>query len=212
MNYSHVNATHTDIDPITQQFISQMTGFLNGPAGQIRMWCNQCTGNPLSGDWNSSIVAPWTVQLNDQGHEAPEVSPWRLNLISTYTFDRGPAKGWFIGGALRMEAARILGYHYDPNFKNVNSSDPNYPNVLAVTEGGLNVNDPIMGSNDTHLDAWIGYSRKLYRNVNWRIQLNLQSVGEKDHLVAAGYNPDGSLYLARIQQGMGWRLENSFDF
>jgi hypothetical protein len=109
MNYTHVNATHTNIDPITQQFISQMTGFLNGPAGQIRMWCNQCTGNPLSGDWNSSIVAPWTVQLNDQGHEAPEVSPWRLNLISTYTFDRGPAKGWFIGGALRMEAARILG-------------------------------------------------------------------------------------------------------
>jgi hypothetical protein len=212
MNYSHVNATHADIDPITQVFISQMTGFLNGPAGQIRMWCNQCTGNPLSGDWNSSIVAPWTVQLNDQGHEAPEVSPWRLNLISTYTFDRGPAKGWFIGGALRMEAARILGYRYDPNFVNVNSTDPNYANVLAVTEGGLNVNEPIMGSTDTHLDAWIGYSRKLYRNVNWRIQLNLQSVGEKDHLVAAGYNPDGSLYLARIQEGMGWKLENSFDF
>ena len=212
MNYSHVNATHTDIDPITQQFISQMTGFLNGPAGQIRMWCNQCTGNPLGGDWNSSIVAPWTVQLNDQGHEAPEVAPWRLNLVSTYTFDRGPIKGWFIGGGLRIEAKRILGYAYDPTFKNVNSTDPNYAQVLAVTQGGLNVNEPFMGSTDTHLDAWIGYSRKLYRNVNWRIQLNLQNVGEKDHLVAAGYNPDGSLYLARIQEGMGWRLENSFDF
>jgi outer membrane receptor protein involved in Fe transport len=212
-NYTHVNATHTNIDPITQQFLSQLTGFMNGPGGLIRMWYNGASGGSLLGnDWNSSIVAPWTVQLNDQGHEAPEVSPWRFNLISTYTFDRGPAKGWFVGGALRMEAARILGYHYDPNFKNVNSTDPNYANVLAVTEGGLNVNEPIMGSTDTHLDAWLGYSRKLYRNVNWRIQLNLQSVGEKDHLVAAGYNPDGSLYLARIQEGMGWRLENSFDF
>jgi outer membrane receptor protein involved in Fe transport len=212
LNYTHVNATHADIDPITQQFISQMTGFLNGPAGQIRMWDNSATGNLLSGDWNSSIVAPWTVQLNDQGHEAPEVSPWRLNLISTYTFDRGPAKGWFVGGALRMEAARILGYRYDPTFENINAADPNYASVTAVTQGGLNVNEPIMGPTDTHVDAWIGYSRKLYRNVNWRIQLNLQSVGEKDHLVAAGYNPDGSLYLARIQEGMGWRLENSFDF
>jgi hypothetical protein len=212
-NYTHVNATHTNIDPITQQFISQVTGFMNGPAGQIRMWYNGASGGSLLGnDWNASIVAPWTVQLNDQGHEAPEVSPWRFNLISTYTFDRGPVKGWFIGGALRMEASRILGYRYDPNFKNVNSTDPNYANVIAVTEGGLNVNEPIMGETDTHLDAWIGYSRKLYRNVNWRIQLNLQSVGEKDHLVAAGYNPDGSLYLARIQEGMGWRLENSFDF
>jgi hypothetical protein len=212
-NYTHVSATHTNIDPITQQFISEVTGFMNGPAGQIRMWYNGASGGSLLGnDWNASIVAPWTVQLNDQGHAAPEVSPWRFNLISTYTFDRGLAKGWFVGGALRMEAARILGYRYDPNFKNVNSTDPNYANVIAVTEGGLNVNEPIMGSTDTHLDAWLGYSRKLYRNVNWRIQLNLQSVGEKDHLVAAGYNPDGSLYLARIQEGMGWRLENSFDF
>ena len=183
---------------------------MNGPGGQVRMWCNSC--GTLGADWNSSIVAPWTVQLNDQGHEAPEVAPWRLNLISTYNFDRGPVKGWFVGGALRVEDKRILGYKYDPTFVNVNSSDPNYAAVAAVTQGGLNVNEPFYGTDDTHLDAWIGYSRKVYRNVNWRIQLNMQNVGEKDHLVAAGYEPDGSLALARIEEGMGWRLENSFDF
>ena len=210
LNYSHVNATHTNIDPAMQTFISQVTGFMNGPGGQVRMWCNSC--GTLGADWNSSIVAPWTVQLNDQGHEAPEVAPWRLNLISTYNFDRGPVKGWFVGGALRVEDKRILGYKYDPTFVNVNSSDPNYAAVAAVTQGGLNVNEPFYGTDDTHLDAWIGYSRKVYRNVNWRIQLNMQNVGEKDHLVAAGYEPDGSLALARIEEGMGWRLENSFDF
>ena len=212
LNYSHVDATHEDIDPAAQAFISQITGFMNGPGGQIRMWCNTCTGNLLGADWNSSIVAPFTVQLNDQGHAAPEVAPWRLNLITTYTFDRGPIKGVFVGGALRVEAARILGYRYDPNFKNVNSTDPNYANVLAVTEGGLNVNEPFYGSEDTHVDGWIGYTRKVYRNVNWRIQLNLHSIGEKDHLFASAVEPDGSLALARIQQGMGWTLENSFDF
>jgi len=193
LNYTHVNATHEDIDPAAQAFISSMTGFLNGPGGQLREWYNG--GPPISEQWNSSIVAPFTVQLNDQGHEAPEVAPWRLNLVSTYTFDRGPIKGVFIGGGLRIEAARILGYKYDPNFKNVNSTD-----------------EPFYGTDDTHVDMWFGYTRKLYKNVNWRIQLNLQSVGEKDHLVAAGYEPDGSLALARIQEGMGWRLENSFDF
>ena len=70
---------------------------MNGPGGQIRMWCNG--GGTLGADWNSSIVAPFTVELNDQGHEAPEVSPWRLNLITNYTFDRGPMKGVFVGGA-----------------------------------------------------------------------------------------------------------------
>jgi hypothetical protein len=210
LNYTHVNATHEDIDPAAQAFISAMTGFMNGPGGKIRMWYNG--GGTLGADWNSSIVAPFTVQLNDQGHEAPEVAPWRLNLVTTYSFDRGPIKGVFIGGGLRVEAKRILGYKYDPTFKNVNSTDPNYANVLAVTEGGLNVNEPFYGTDDTHVDAWLGYTRKLYKNVNWRIQLNIQSVGEKDHLVAAGYEPDGSLALARIDQGMGFRLENSFDF
>jgi len=210
LNYSHVNATHEDIDPAAQAFISKMTGFMNGPGGQIRMWCNSC--GTLGANWNSTIVAPFTVELNDQGHAAPEVSPWRMNLITTYTFDRGPLKGTFVGGALRMEAARILGYKYNPTFNNVNSTDPNYANVLAVTQGGLDVNQPFKGSEDNHVDLWIGYSRKIYKNVNWRVQLNLRSVGEKDHLFASAYEPDGSLALARIEEGMGWTLENSFDF
>ena len=117
-----------------------------------------------------------------------------------------------MGGALRIEAARILGYHYDPNFVNVNSTDPNY----AAVDGG----DPGRTQRQRALDGlerhpprrWIGYSRKIYRNVNWRIQLNLQSIGEKDHLFASSIEPDGTLGFARIQEGMGWRLENSFDF
>jgi hypothetical protein len=94
----------------------------------------------------------------------------------------------------------------------VNSTDPNYAAVTLVTEGGLNVNEPFMGPTDTHVDMWIGYQRKLFANVNWRIQLNMQNVGEKDSLVPAQYEPDGSLALERIQEGMGFRLENSFDF
>ncbi len=62
------------------------------------------------------------------------------------------------------------------------------------------------------MDAWIGYSRKLTKDINWRIQINMRSVGEKDRLVAAQTNPDGSMALARIVQGMGWQLTNSLDF
>jgi hypothetical protein len=211
LNYTHVNSTHENIDQDDQTFISTLTGWYNGPAGQIRMWCNQC-GSPIGPYWDSQIVAPWTVELNEQGHEAPEVSPWRVNLVTTYQFDRGPIKGLFIGGALRMEASRILGYKFDPTFVNVNSNDPNYAAVKLVTEGGLNVNEPFFGPTDTHVDAWIGYQRKLAKSVNWRIQLNISNVGEKDHLVPSEYEPDGSLALARIQLGAGYRLENSFDF
>jgi hypothetical protein len=42
--------------------------------------------------------------------------------------------------------------------------------------------------------------------------VNFRNLGEKDRLVAARVQPDGSIALARIVQGMGWELTNSFDF
>jgi len=210
LNYSKVNATHANIDPVSQAFLSTMTAFMNGPGGQVREWYNG--GGTLGAQWNSSIVAPYAVLVNELGHAAPEVSPWRFNAVSTYNFDSGVVKGVFVGGALRVEAGRIIGYHFDPSFKNTISSDPNYAAVTALTLGGLDVNKPFIGSNDTHLDGWVGYSRKVTRDVNWRIQLNVRSIGEKDRLQASRINPDGSIALARIVQGMGFQLTNSFDF
>ncbi|HVU16575.1 MAG TPA: TonB-dependent receptor plug domain-containing protein [Candidatus Didemnitutus sp.] len=215
LNYTHVNAIHSAIDAGAQQFIGDMTAFMNGPGGQVREWFNG--GTPLGLQWDQSVVAQFTVELNGLGHAAPEVSPWRLNAVSTYTFDHGPLKNVFLGGAFRMEAGRIIGYHYDPNFKNTNFDDPRYavnlvPQEAGLTNGGLNPDQPFIGPNDHHLDAWIGYRRKVAHNLDWRIQVNLRSVGEKDKLVAARVQPDGSLALARIQEGMGWELTNSFDF
>jgi len=215
VNYTHVNAIHSAIDAGAQQFIGDMTQFMNGPGGQVREWYNG--GGPLGQQWDSSVVSQFTVELNGLGHAAPEVSPWRLNVVSSYSFDQGPLKNVFVGGAFRMEAGRIIGYHFDPTFVNVNSTDPRYavnliPQEAGLTQGGLNVNQPFIGPNDHHLDAWIGYKRKLTRALDWRIQLNVRSLGEKDKLVAARVQPDGSLALARIQQGMGWELTNSFDF
>ena len=210
MNYSKVNATHENIDPVSQNFIADLTQFMNGPGGQVRMWYNG--GPALQNTWNSSIVAPYAVLINQLGHAAPEVSPWRFNAVSTYSFDHGFLKGVFVGGAYRLEAGRIIGYAYDPKYVNQISSDPRYAAVKDLTLGGLNVDKPFIGKNDSHLDVWVGYSQKLTRKINWRVQLNIRSVGEKDKLVASRINPDGSLALARIQQGTGYQLTNSFDF
>ncbi len=210
VNYSQVKATRENIDAAAQKFIGDLTQFMNGRGGQVREWWNG--GTTVGQQWNSSIVAPFAVKMNELGHEAPEMSPWRLNLVTTYSFDRGPIKGAFIGGALRAEAGRIIGYRYSSTFHNVISDDPRYAEVAALTVGGLDVSQPFRGGNETHVDAWVGYARKLTHNINWRIQLNVRSVGEKDRLVAARINPDGGLALARIVQGMGWELTNVLDF
>jgi hypothetical protein len=217
LNYTHVKATHQNVDPVSMAFMSEMTGFMNGPGGQVREWYNG--GGPLGAQWNSSLVAPYTVELNELGHAAPEVSPWRLNLVTTYSIDHGIAKGVFLGGGLRIEAGRIIGYKYDSSWVNINATDVNYQqnpdtgiNPLGSATGGLNVNEPFYSSTDHHVDAWIGYNKKVTRDINWRIQLNVRSVGEKDRLESSRINPDGSIALQRIVEGMGWQLTNSFEF
>jgi hypothetical protein len=173
--------------------MAQLTTFFAGPGGQMRFWGGY--GGSTQSQWLSEIYAPYLVEIDSQGQSAPEVSPWRFNLITTYNFDRGKLKGYFIGGAARLEAGRIEGYGYD------------------AALGVLNVADQIIGPEDQHYDLWFGYSRRIFANkINWRIQANLRNVFEKTKLVASQFEPDGSLALARIQEGMTWELTNSFDF
>jgi len=193
VNYSRTFATHANIDALTVGLMNQITTWFAGPAGQLRLWGTY--GSPIDQSWVANVYNPYLVEINSSGQSAPEVSPWRLNLITTYTFDRGKLKGYFVGGAVRMEAGRIEGYAYSP------------------TLGTLDVTKPWDGPNDEHYDLWFGYSRRIFANkINWRIQANLHNVGNVTKLVPAQYEPDGSLALARIQDGMSWQLTNSFDF
>ncbi|MDD2763781.1 MAG: TonB-dependent receptor plug domain-containing protein [Opitutaceae bacterium] len=194
VNYVRTHATRTNLDSTTRAYMEEFNTFYSGDAGLLRMWGQQSSVFLVSNLWMNNLWLPYQVALASQGQSAPEVSPWRLNGVTTYTFDHGRLKGLFVGGAARLEAGRIEGYRY--------SSDL----------GFLDVSKPLMGPNDEHFDMWIGYQRKLTHNVNWRIQLNLRNVGEKTRLVPAYYEPDGSLALARIQQGMEWQFTNTFEF
>lgn len=195
-NYSRTFATHQNIDPSTVAFMSTMEQFFQGPAGQLRLWTsNGAQGATIGPQWTTDIYDPYLVEVHTEGLSAAEVSPWRFNLTSTYNVDRGLVKGLLFGGAVRVEAGRILGYPYSP------------------TLGFLDVNNPFIGPIDQHFDAWVGYKHKLFKHkVDWRIQLNLRNVAQKTELVPASYEPDGSLALERIQEGMTWQITNEFDF
>ena len=221
LNYSKTQATKTNIDPVTQQFMAANLAFYQGPGGQLRLWganqtagytaitnpgqtpivysftTGQQSGSTVGPGWIANVYNPYLVTASSQGQSAPEISPWRLNVVTTYTFDRGIAKGAFVGGAVRMEAGRILGYR------------------LNADNSILDVHQPLMGPNDRYFDLWLGYNKKIdfaSSKINWRIQLNLRNVGTKSNLVPARYEPDGTLALARIEQGMTWQLTNSFEF
>ena len=193
VNYSRTFATHENIDSATRAYMNTMYNFLSGPAGELRLW-GSSAGFTVGPTWIQGVYDPYLVEVNSAGQSAPEVSPWRVNGVTTYTFDHGILRHAFVGGALRIEAGRIEGYHYSSSL------------------GTLDVTDPWIGPNDTHLDLWAGYTVKLTHGLDWRIQVNVRNVGEKTRLVPSYYEPDGSIALARIQEGMMWQLSNTISF
>ncbi len=197
LNYSTSNAKRTQIDPATTELMTNLNTFFAGPGGQVRQWYN--AGPTLGPAWVSAVYDPYLTLVAQEGQRAPDLPQWQGSVTTTYRFDRGLLKGVFFGGSGRLEGSRILGYHYNA--------------ALNDGLGGLDVSRPWNGPQDGHADLWLGYERRLFAGrINWRIQLNTTNFLEKTRLVPAQYEPDGTLALARIENGMEWRLSNTFEF
>ena len=190
LNVSKTNASRVGISPTIDAWIANYTKFLAGDAGLITLW----GGDPIRKVWSDQVLAPYAVLKGQSGQQAPEVPQWRMNVVSTYGFDHGALKGGYVGGAYRWEDRRILGYHYNK------------------TTDTLDVTAPWYGPTDSHIDLWAGYSFKVVKKVNWRVQLNLRNLGEHNGLVPVTIQPDGSIALSRIKEGMTWQLTNTFEF
>ncbi len=190
VNFSKTKAVRDAISPTIDTWISTYTKFLAGDAGLIRLW----GGDTLRKVWADNILAPYAVLQAQIGSQVPEISPWRFNAVTNYNFREGVLKDVNAGLAYRWEDKRILGYKYNS------------------TKDVLDIDQPLYGPTDDHFDLWIGYQRKLTKKVGWRVQLNLRNVGEKTHLVPVNLQPDGTVALSRIQEGLGWQITNTFSF
>lgn len=196
VNLSKTFASREAVAPTIVSYIDAMTKFLAGPAGDIRLWGS--ASNPLRGEWNNNVVVPYNVLLAQRGSNVPEIPPWKANAVTNYTFDHGPLKGVWVGGGYRWEDKRILGY----GLKNINN-----PATVSI-----DITQPLYGPTDDHFDLWVGYSRRLTKKINWRVQLNLRNVGENTKLVPVSYEPDGTTAFSRIQSGTLYQLTNTIEF
>jgi hypothetical protein len=193
VNASKTFATRAALAPTIVKLINDMTTFLAGPAGDIRIWGGGAS-NAFRDQWKQNITNPYNTFKSQEGSNAPEIAPWRFNTVATYNFDHGKLKGSWIGGGYRWEQARVLGYKYDAKL------------------GALDIGSPWKGSSDSHVDMWIGHSRKMSAKINWRIQANIRNIGEDVGLVPVSINPDGTVAFSRIQEGMVWQLTNTLEF
>jgi hypothetical protein len=192
VNVSKQTASQTSLGESLVETIEAANVKYATAAGDLRLWWGG--DNTLRQYFTQNIWAAYQFQLQTNGKLVAEMSPWSANAIANYNFQSGVLKGANVGIAYRWKQGVILGYG------------------LNAKKDNLDIEKPIWGEDDHHVDAWVGYNRKLTKKIDWRIQLNLRNVGEDVHLRRVSVQPDGSNGLMRIMEGMTWQLSNTFSF
>ncbi len=224
-NASHVRAQRLNLAGNLAEFIEKRWALYSGPAGDVRWFGGgNGGGSTIPGARPGDPIADygrarfgrngwrWFNEFKaKEGTDVAELRPWRFNVTTNYRFNgKGLGgerlKGLFLGGSFRWEASNIIGYQ-------VKETNPAIGNPLVNPPiGGYDVTKPFYGAKEKHFDLFGGYSRRIFKTIDWRLQLNVRNAFEKDHLVAVNTNPDGSAAGVRISYGPTFDLSSRFEF
>ncbi len=135
-----------------------------------------------------------------EGQPTSEQREWRFNLITNYSFQQGPLKGFQIGGAARWQ-------------DEVNGGYP------VVFNEDLRIYEPVIEEGyftdtDLAVDLTFGYRKKIMGNVDWRMQINMRNVHNWDNtdVDVFRFQQDGSPARARYAPPRQIWLTNTFRF
>lgn len=207
INASKQEASRSNVGDIAlNQLVNQINTALNTtPAGQLR--------NPQASDatalqsWNANFWASWLSVKGQEGASVPELRKWRANALANYDFKRGFLKGFNIGAGVRWEDKVIIGYK--PVYY---VGDQIAPNPFVATTAKFDLSSPYYGPAETNFDLWVGYTRKLTKNIQYRVQLNVRNVGKGNYLIPVTVQPDGEVASWRIGAPQIWSLTNTLEF
>lgn len=182
----------------------------NTAAGDLRIWWGTPANDTTLFQWNSGPGSEIKQRTLQNGTAVPELRKWRYNVITNYDFDQAWLKGINVGAGVRYESGNVIGY---------------MPTVIAGDIG-----DPVDMTWDltksfkadslTNFDLWVGYTRKIWHDIDWNLQLNVRNVGVGNELIPITVNPkvlaDGTMGYGpgtyRIRPPMTWELTSTFRF
>jgi outer membrane receptor protein involved in Fe transport len=197
-NASKTSATRRNVGgAATAEFIAAYEDALkNTAAGDLRIWWGGAGNETTLYQWNQNVGFEWTSRKLQENTQAPEIRPWRFNLISNYDFTEGRLRGVNVGGGVRYQDKVVLGY------TPIGGSD-NF---------SIDLDRPFEGPSETNFDFWVGYGRRLTPKIDWRIQVNVRNAFEGNKLIPVSTQPDGSIAAYRIAPSEVWTVSNTFRF
>ncbi|HEY9154322.1 MAG TPA: hypothetical protein VIM69_04285, partial [Opitutaceae bacterium] len=196
-NFSNQSVVNENSSADAFKLLNEIEPVLKGPAGQV--WVNGDTHQTWQSEAQTFVnTIDSDVALDGQAAN-PELRKNHLNMLTNYSFDTGFLKGFGIGGAVRWSSKILIGTGY------VYSADLG----RDVPDFGTKY----WGPSETIFDGWLSYSRpKIFRNVDWSIQLNVRNIGVGKKLIPVVAQPDGSIAQWRIAEPMTWTISTKFDF
>lgn len=147
-------------------------------------------------------VTPQVLLARDlDGQSAPGQRKYHWSYLTTYSFNEGRMKGWFVGGSERWESKSVIGYYGRASGANGTQLDVS------------DVSKPIYDKANSYTDFWVGYQKKILNDkVRMKVQLNVVNAFESGHLQTVAVNYDGTPYSFRIVDPRQFILTTSFDF
>ena len=192
------NIGGTNLSAFISSYVTALNGGAKGGVGDLRIWWGGAGNETSLQDWNNNIGSEYNQRKLQEGTNVPELRKWRWNGITNYQFDHGLLKNFSIGGGIRYEDSIVIGY------KPIAGSAPG-----TIS---FDIADPYRGPSETNYDIWFGYGRKIWRNIDWSVQLNIRNLGVGNELTPITTEPDGSPATYRIRSPQTWQLTNSFAF
>jgi hypothetical protein len=165
------------------------------------------TGTPAS-TYTSIVEAVLFPVIAQQNTKASNLREWSTSILTNYTFEKGWAKGFSVGGSYRWSDEAVAGYEslFDPS----TYARPNATTALVVFP---DLTKPIYTPYIDSVDLWAAYTTKIFSDkIRMRIQLNVRDVFSDGGLQAVVYNQDGSPAQYRILDPRSWFVTTTFDF
>lgn len=201
LNATQTEATRSNIGGAAlSEFVRQYEQAMKTtPAGDLRIWWGGAGNDTTQFQWNANLGSEYTGRKIQEGTNVPELREWRFNAVTNYDFSEGRLRGFSVGGGLRWQDEVVIGYK---------------PVIGANgTDISFDLNSPYYGPAETNVDLWVGYSRRnVWRNVDWRIQLNVRNAFAGNDLIPITTQPDGTPAGYRIAPYQTWTISNSFRF
>jgi outer membrane receptor protein involved in Fe transport len=208
LNAAKTTATRFNLASIYADYSEATNELYKTAYGNARLWGpGYTTAETLGGRWGSTYYGNYMLQRALEGSNVPELCKWHFNVITNYTFDEGALKGINVGGGYRWQDKSTIGYPI------IKASDDSY---------SYDIDHPWKGPIEQYLDIWVGYERQINDKLNWRIQLNVKNLFNKDDLIPTTVNPadkDGDgVYESytyatyRIPEGRTWYITNTLTF